>query len=184
MTWRGVVWCGVAGSARLGSAWCGLVRFCSLRLGLPCGVWCVGCCWWLVTGGLWRVVCCLWFVALACGVRLDRCLAAFQDRVTEKTTSDRGFWWFDCGFWRGMWLDRSQKNTVKPRSNHGQTTEVGTDGYGGRRTLARSSSPVIVYLLGLKHTWSRRHLCSRDRILLVFKFRCLCRQNGGCEVIV
>ena len=32
--------------------------------------------------------------------------------------------------------------------------------------------------------WSRRHLCSRNRILLVVYFRCRCRQNGGCEFIV
>ena len=33
-------------------------------------------------------------------------------------------------------------------------------------------------------SWSRRHLCSRNRICLVVNFRCRCRQNGGCGGIV
>ena len=79
------------GTVRLGSAWCGSVslRFGMARLGLwcvVCGVWCVVCGLWCV--GVWCVGCGVllgacgsWLVALACGVRVDRRLAASEEPV-------------------------------------------------------------------------------------------------------
>ena len=67
-------------------------------------------------------------------------------------------------------------SNVQEEKEGREFTGVGTVGYGGRRTLARSSSPVIVifcicgtFTVGRSNvrSWTRRHFCSRYRILLV-----------------
>ena len=75
--------------------------------------------------------------------------------------------------------------------SHCVSTGVGTVGYGGRRTLARSSSPVIMifcicgpFTVGRSNvrSWTRGHLCSRYRILLVLNSGAVVAKMAGVEV--